>query len=219
MLDRLRRNRGQRTPEPDRDGEVFLVVGLGNPGRKYQSTRHNAGFMVIDQMYNRLPPGSARTRFQSEYVETSHQGRRIVLAKPQTFMNESGIAVVQIARWFNVPRDHILIVHDELDLPFGTIRLRPGGSDGGHNGVASVTSHLKSQDIPRLRVGIGRPGSGATVPYVLSSFFEDERAVLPAVIDRAADAAFSWIENGMTAAMNEHNRRVVASSGRSPTGS
>lgn len=218
MLDRLRRKNVDKSTTPPAGGEVFLIVGLGNPGRRYHGTRHNMGFMVVDQICDRLPSGTTRSRFQADYVETSCGGRRVVLVKPQTFMNDSGIAVGQIARWYKTPLENILLVYDELDLPLGTIRLRPGGSDGGHNGVASVIAHLKSQEIPRLRVGIGRPRAGSTVPYVLSPFFEDEREQVPEIIDRAADAAITWVEQGMTSAMNVHNRRSAASSGSASAG-
>ncbi|HUG16024.1 MAG TPA: aminoacyl-tRNA hydrolase [Thermomicrobiales bacterium] len=207
MLDRLRWNRTVST-EKRSDGELLLVVGLGNPGRRYQGTRHNVGFAAIDRVYARLPRGSSRRRFQAEYVETTHAGRRILLVKPETFMNDSGIALGQIARWHNVPPDNILLVYDELDLPLGTIRLRPGGSAGGHNGVASIISHLRTHEIPRLRIGIGRPQSGATISYVLANFSEPERRQLPDVLERAADAALAWIEKGTILAMNEHNRRA-----------
>lgn len=208
MLDMLLNRRRTKQRDAPLDGEVYVVVGLGNPGRRYRSTRHNLGFMVLDRLYDRLPVGTTRSRFQAEYVETVYEGKRVVLVKPQTFMNRSGEAVGQIVRWYKAPLDHLLIIYDELDLPFGVIRLRPGGGAGGHNGVASVIQHLNSQDVPRLRVGIDRPRAGSTVPYVLSTFTEDERRLVPAVIDRAADAAISWIDVGMTSAMNEHNRRT-----------
>jgi PTH1 family peptidyl-tRNA hydrolase len=122
-------------------------------------------------------------------------------------MNDSGLAVAQIARWYKLPLDRLLVVYDELDLPFGQIRLRPGGSAGGHKGVASVIEQLGSQQFPRLRVGIGRPAGGSTVPYVLSPFSDTERRELSAVLDRAADAALVWLREGTVVAMNQFNRR------------
>jgi PTH1 family peptidyl-tRNA hydrolase len=206
VLNRLRPNRRRHDDQPP-TGEVYLIVGLGNPGRRYQGTRHNLGFMTVDRIYDRLPRGSARSRFQADYVETRDGDRRVVLIKPQTFMNESGAAVGQLARWFKVPTDGLLVIYDELDLPFGQIRLRASGSDGGHNGVASVIQHLRTQEFARLRIGISRPRTGSTVPYVLSPFSPSEQHELSGVIDRAADAALAWLRIGITAAMNEHNRR------------
>ena len=206
MLERLRHNRRGPEPPPAEDG-TYLIVGLGNPGRRYQGTRHNAGFMVVDRLADRLPHTAARSRLQADYVEARDVDTRVVLVKPQTFMNDSGVAVGQLARWFKVPKGRILVVYDDLDLPFGTLRLRANGSDGGHNGMTSIIQHLRSQEFPRLRVGIDRPRSGSTVPYVLSPFSQAERTALPQVIDRAADAALTWLRSGITAAMNEHNKR------------
>jgi peptidyl-tRNA hydrolase, PTH1 family len=206
MLKRLRRDR-PRIDQPTAGGDVFLIVGLGNPGRRYQATRHNAGFMVVDTLYDLLPPGTTRSRFQAELAETRDDDRRIVLVKPQTFMNESGIAISQVARWYRVPMSHTLVIYDDLDLPFGTIRLRADGSAGGHNGVASTIAHLKTSSFPRLRIGIGRPQSGPTVPYVLSVFSNEERTQLPAILESSA-AALCWLRDGITNAMNEYNRRL-----------
>lgn len=208
MLDRLRSNR-RRTDDAPPDGEVALIVGLGNPGRRYQGTRHNVGFMTVDRLCARLPSGTTRSRFQAEYVETRDGDRRVVLVKPQTFMNDSGTAVAQLARWYKVPRERLLVIYDELDLPFGQIRLRAGGSDGGHNGIASVIRQLHTQEIARLRIGIDRPTTGSTVPYVLAPFTERERRALPDILDGAADAALSWLREGIIAAMNAHNRRAA----------
>jgi peptidyl-tRNA hydrolase, PTH1 family len=205
MLNKLRRN--TRSGSPDAEGEVYLIVGLGNPGRRYERTRHNAGFMAVERLYSILPGGTARSRFQADLIETRDGDKRIVLAKPLTFMNESGTAVSQIARWYKVPRDRLLVVYDELDLPFGTIRMRANGSAGGHNGVQSIIQHLHTQDFARLRLGINRPQAGSTVPYVLSQFSSEEQKALPEIIDRAAAAALLWLREGVTVAMNEHNRR------------
>ncbi len=192
--------------------DVWLVVGLGNPGRRYQGTRHNAGFMVVDRLQERLPGGTGRSRFQSEIRETHFDGQRVVLARPQTFMNESGVAVAELTRWYKVPRDRLLVVYDDLDLPFGTIRLRADGSDGGHNGVASVIHHLRSSSFPRLRVGISRPMAGPTVPYVLAPFSADEKRHLGDVLDLAADAVVVWLREGIVSAMNQFNRKAAAES-------
>lgn len=209
MLNKLRKNRRDGSSD-DGGAEVYLIAGLGNPGRRYERTRHNAGFMVVERLHDILPSGTARSRFQAELIETRDGDKRVVLAKPQTFMNESGIAVSQVARWYKVPRDRLLIVYDELDLPFGSIRLRADGSAGGHNGVSSVIQQLHTPDFARLRIGISRPATGANVPYVLAQFSSDEQRALPEIIDRSASAALLWLREGITIAMNEHNRRVGA---------
>lgn len=206
MLNRLRTKR--REGSPDAAGDAYLIVGLGNPGRRYERTRHNAGFMTVERLHDILPSGTARSRFQSELIETRDGDKRVILAKPQTFMNDSGIAVGQVARWHKIPRDRLLVIYDDLDLPFGQIRIRANGSAGGHNGVASVIHHLQTQDFARLRIGIGRPRAGSTVPYVLTHFSSDEQRELPDIIERAAAAALDWLRVGVTAAMNEHNRRA-----------
>lgn len=214
MLNRLRRTR--RDGSPTDDDAPYLIVGLGNPGKRYERTRHNAGFMVIEQLANRLPSGTRRSRFQADLLETHDGDKRVVLAMPVTFMNESGVAVGQIARWHKVPRDRLLVIFDELDLSFGTIRIRPDGSAGGHNGVSSVIKHLNTQEFARLRIGISRPQTGQTVPYVLAPFSSEEQKDLPTIIDRAADAAMLWLRDGVTLAMNEHNRRSATNEPQSP---
>jgi len=185
---------------------TWLIVGLGNPGQRYAATRHNIGFMVVDHLARQLEPGDRRNRFDSELIETRDAAGRIVLQKPQTFMNLSGTAVAQAARWYRVPTERILIIYDDLDLPFGRIRLRPGGSSAGHKGLQSVIEHLGTDRVPRLRVGIGRPEHGSTVSYVLSRFRPEEERVLPDVIALAANAALSWYKDGIDAAMNMYNR-------------
>ncbi|MDI3341019.1 MAG: aminoacyl-tRNA hydrolase [Sphaerobacter sp.] len=185
---------------------TWLIVGLGNPGPRYAATRHNIGFMVVDELARRFPPGETRRRFDSELIETTGPRGRVVLLKPQTYMNLSGNAVAPTARWYRVPLDRILIIYDDLDLPFGRIRLRPGGSSAGHNGLASVLQMLGTERVPRLRVGIGRPANGNTVGYVLSRFRPEEERRLPDIIALAADAALAWYQDGIDAAMNMYNR-------------
>jgi PTH1 family peptidyl-tRNA hydrolase len=205
MLNKLRRPR--RGGSIGSEDETYLIVGLGNPGRRYERTRHNAGFMAVDRLAEKLPNGTERSRFQANLLETHDGDKRVVLAKPLTFMNDSGKSVSQIARWYKVPREQLLVIYDELDLPFGTIRLRPNGSAGGHKGVTSVIQQLHTQDFARLRIGISRPQTGSTVPYVLARFTSEEQKALPEIIERSAEAALLWLREGITVAMNEHNRR------------
>ena len=183
-----------------------LVAGLGNPGRQYERTRHNIGFMVIDELVRRLPDGAARRRFDAELLESSTTGGRLILLKPQTYMNRSGTAVSQAMRWYKVRLEDLLVVCDDLDLPFGRLRLRPQGSSGGHNGLKSIIEQIGSDRFPRLRVGVGRPIRGDAVAHVLNRFSPDEEAALPAIIERAADAVMTWHAEGITAAMNQFNQ-------------
>lgn len=154
-----------------------------------------------------MPEGRERTRFDARYAETTDGDVRVVLVKPLTMMNDSGRAVAQFKRWYKVENRDILVVYDDLDLAFGRVRLRPGGGAGGHNGVSSTILALGGEDFSRLRIGIGRPVSGSTVSYVLSHFRREEQAELPGIIEYAADAAVSWLRDGLDTAMNTYNRR------------
>ena len=185
----------------------WMIVGLGNPGRQYARTRHNVGFMALDLLCRELPRGTERKRFDARIVETSDSLGRVVLLEPQTFMNRSGLAVAPAARWYKVPSERILVIHDELDLPFGQLRLRPGGSSAGHNGITSIIQQLGTERFPRLRIGVGRPEHGATIGYVLSRFQPEEERLLPDVLARAADAVRVWQRDGIDVAMNQFNRR------------
>ena len=181
-----------------------LVVGLGNPGRDYAATRHNVGFMVVDELARRDGNVGFRRRFRADVGEGRYPGGKLILVKPQTYMNLSGNAVREAVNWYRVPREDILVVFDELDLPFGTIRLRPSGSAGGHNGMRSVLEQLGGTDIPRLRIGIGR-GRAEAEDYVLSPFSREQAKELPFLIPTAADAVTTWATEGIIAAMNKHN--------------
>lgn len=186
-------------------GQTKVIIGLGNPGRKYAGTRHNMGFMVVDELASRHHAPAWRTRLKAEITEARIGGDRVVLAMPQTYMNESGLSVREIMRWYKAPPENVLIIVDDLDQPFGQIRLRPKGGAGGHNGLRSIFQQLGSDEVPRLRVGIGRGRSGQVTAHVLSRFSEEEQQELPGVIDRAADSAELWLEQGIIEAMNEVN--------------
>lgn len=183
-----------------------LIVGLGNPGREYAQTRHNLGFMVVDELRRRHGGGSFRQRFRAEIGEVRVGGERVALAKPQTYMNLSGHAVREIVAWYKVTRADVLVVLDELDLPFGAVRMRAEGSAGGHNGLKSVTEQLGRRDVPRLRIGIGR-GRGVATAQVLSRFAPEEEREIPDLVGRAADCAEVWLADGIVAAMNRCNQR------------
>jgi PTH1 family peptidyl-tRNA hydrolase len=184
----------------------FLVVGLGNPGPKYAATRHNVGFLVADLLAERIGGRFKAHKSRTDVVEGRLSGAPIVLAKPRSYMNESGGPVVSIARFFKVPVESITVVHDELDLPYGTLRLKRGGGDGGHNGLRSVTSALGSREYARVRLGIGRPpGRQDPADYVLREWSAAERKDLAFHVDRAADAVEALLHDGLEAAQNIYN--------------
>lgn len=183
-----------------------LVVGLGNPGREYARTRHNIGFLTVDELVARLAGVSGRSRFRALLSEGVRGTEKIVTVKPQTFMNLSGTSVREAIHWYKLDLEDVLIIVDDMDLPLGQMRLRGDGSAGGHNGLKSIFSELGTTSIPRLRVGIGR-GGGSSTAHVLSRFNEREAAELPEIVERASDAAERWIDVGIIAAMNEINQR------------
>jgi PTH1 family peptidyl-tRNA hydrolase len=186
--------------------ERFLIVGLGNPGPRYAGTRHNAGFMVADELAGRLGGSFKAHKGRTDLVEGRLAGQSVVLAKPKCFMNESGGPIAAISRFFKVPVDRVVVVHDELDLPFGSLRVKRGGGEGGHNGLKSTSSALGSRDYARVRFGIGRPpGRQDPADYVLREFAAAERRELGFLLDRAADATEAIIGKGLEAAQNEFN--------------
>lgn len=184
----------------------FLVVGLGNPGPRYAGTRHNAGFLVVDLLAERIAGRFKAHKGRADVVEGRFGEVPVVLAKPKSYMNESGGPVVSIARFFKVPIERIIVVHDELDLPFGSLRLKRGGGDGGHNGLRSTTSALGSKEYARVRLGIGRPpGHQDPADYVLKEFSSAERKDLGYNVDRAADAVEMLAAHGLEAAQNRYH--------------
>lgn len=168
---------------------IQLIVGLGNPGAEYEPTRHNAGFWFVDELARRCQQSfRAEARFHSEIARCQLDGRECRLQKPQTFMNRSGQAVRSLMQFFKIPLDQILVVHDELDLPSGTVRLKKGGGHGGHNGLRDLISHLGSKDFQRLRIGIGHPGhKHQVIDYVLKKPSKDDRRLIESAIDAALD--------------------------------
>lgn len=199
--------------EDEKDEQMFtraetrIIVGLGNPGKQYAQTRHNAGWMVIDELAKRSFSDSPRNRLQAELTEVRYKGYRVVLAKPQTFMNDSGRAVREMMNWYKVGLSDVLVITDDLDIAFGRLKLRPNGSPGGHNGLKSIIRETGSEEFPRLRFGIGRPQEPGkpTVNHVLSKFSPDEERQLPIVINAAADAVDGWLDDGLLATMNAVN--------------
>lgn len=185
---------------------AFLIVGLGNPGREYKDNRHNVGFMLVDRLAVRLDARGMKLQSKAILTTATYEGRKLLLAKPQTFMNLSGQSVQGLVRFYKLPLTSVLIAHDDLDLPFGTIRLRPGGGPGGQKGMASTIESLGTQEFPRLRIGVGRPpGRMDPADYVLQDFSKGEMKELSTILDRAADAALTFVTDGLNKAMNKFN--------------
>jgi PTH1 family peptidyl-tRNA hydrolase len=189
---------------------IYLIVGLGNPGRQYRSTRHNIGFMQIDYLADRLEINLTRVQSKSLIASTVYDDKKIILVKPQTFMNLSGQAVVSLVQFYKIPLDHLLVIHDDLDLPLGTIRIRPEGGSAGQKGLQSIIDRLGTQSFPRLRLGIGRPpGRMDAADYVLEDFLPDEKEILKIVLEKGAEAILRFVSDGLVKTMNIHNGIVL----------
>ena len=182
-----------------------LVVGLGNPGTKYQGTRHNVGFELVDRLAQSGSGASFARKFEGQLAETAIDHRRVLLLKPETFMNCSGRSVGQAVRFYKLELTELLVICDDLSLPLGSIRIRPGGSDGGQKGLRDITAHLGTEAFPRLRIGIGDHGDSDAVDYVLSRFRNAERAILEDTLIFAGQAVAVWVTQGIDAAMNRYN--------------
>ena len=186
--------------------DPFLVVGLGNPGAKYERNRHNVGFQILDILADRHRLSFTGAKQRALVADGRIAGERVMLAKPTTYMNESGETVGPLVRYFNIPLDQLLVVYDDLDLPLGILRLRPGGGAGGHRGMASVIKHLSTQDFPRLRVGIDRPpGRMPPRAYVLQNFDDTEEEEMAITRREAADAIELWLQYDIDTVMNRIN--------------
>ncbi|MCB9839102.1 MAG: aminoacyl-tRNA hydrolase [Phycisphaeraceae bacterium] len=194
-----------------------LIVGLGNPGRDYDRTRHNAGFMAVDRLARRHAAGAiARGQFHAMTLEAAIPGAgKCLLIKPNTYMNRSGLAVGEAVRFYKCsPVEDVLIIVDEVALPVGSIRLRAGGSAGGHNGLADIERALGTSDYPRLRIGVGEPEFAARRDHVLGRFTDEESTALEPALERACDAAERWAAEGVIKAMNEFNTRAASGWGK-----
>jgi len=188
---------------------VKLIAGLGNPGSRYAESRHNVGFMVVDELARRWAADVTRydRHFEALCGRTEACGQTVFLLKPATFMNLSGRSVAAAWRYYKLAVSDMLVVHDDLDLAVGQVRIRSAGSAGGHKGLDNVIRHVGTDEVPRLRIGIGKVHRAATVDYVLSRFLPDERPVVEEGVRYAADAAVHWVQSGIAAAMNQFNRR------------
>ena len=186
-----------------------LIVGLGNPGLAYRHNRHNIGFMVADVLAQKLEIPLKRVKFKAQIGNGRIEGIPVIIAKPLTYMNNSGEAVAPLVHYFKVPLERMLVIHDDMDLPLGTLRMRPSGGSAGHNGMLSIFDKLGTNAIPRLRVGIGRPpGRMDPADYVLQDFPKNEEELLNMVIAQACEAVLAFITTGLEKAMNTYNGEV-----------
>lgn len=190
--------------EPARD-DLYLLVGLGNPGSRYAGTRHNVGAMVVLALAEQAGLRVQGSKHAAATVRSTFEGVPVLLAVPDTFMNESGVAVSRLTRYYRVPPERLVIVCDDLDIPFGTLRIRPEGGSGGHNGLKSIIGAIGTQAFPRLRVGVGRPAHGA-IDHVLGRFTGEEERLLPRLLELAGDALRETVVAGPRPAMNRYNR-------------
>ena len=189
---------------------MYLVVGLGNPGRRYATSRHNIGFKVVDELARRLDASPWREEFLSLAARARVDGRRVLLLKPQTYMNRSGEAVAEAVSYFKLDAESVIVVHDDIDLPLGKIKLKAGGGSAGHKGVESIASHLGTDAFIRIRTGIGRPAAGRdVVDHVLSRFDREEEAVAGRLVVLAAEAVEAVLQRGLAEAANVYSGRRV----------
>ena len=190
-----------------KNNESWLIVGLGNPGKEYAHTRHNAGFMAIDVLADKLACKVDKLKFQGLYAQVNDRSRKIFLLKPQTYMNLSGRSVLQLSSYFNIPPQRIIVLFDDISLVPGRLRIRGDGSAGGHNGIKSIISEVGSQDFPRVKIGVGGKAhpDQDLADHVLSGFSAKEEKDLRSALDRAADAALTIIDKGVAEAANRYN--------------
>jgi peptidyl-tRNA hydrolase, PTH1 family len=193
-----------------REHMIYLIVGLGNPGKRYEPTRHNIGFMALEKLAAQLKIELKQKSFNSLWGKGILAGKKILLAQPQTFMNLSGTAVRQLQSFFKTDISNLIIIHDDLDLPFGAVRLKAGGGTAGHKGLASIESNLGTSDFMRVRLGIGKPVDKSRIEgYVLEPFREEEQVVLPEVLQRAADASAEIVLNGLQKAIGKYQTKNI----------
>jgi len=185
---------------------LYIVVGLGNPGKRYENTRHNVGFDAIDLLSNKYNIKVTKLKHKALWGEGTINGERVILAKPQTFMNLSGESVREIIEWYKVPMSNIILVYDDVDLAIDKIRIRSKGSSGTHNGMKSVLYHIQSEEFPRVRIGIGRPPEGWDLADFVLSKFGDDRKIINESIQKSVEAVETIIMSGVETAMNKYNK-------------
>jgi len=201
-----------RKSQPEPDLLTYLIAGFGNPGREYLNTRHNIGFLVIDRLCRKLDVFLGKLQANALIASYKDANNRIILAKPQTYMNLSGQSVSGLLHFYKLPMEQLLVIHDDIDLPFGSLRIRPSGGSAGQKGLGSTIERLGSQDFARIRVGIGRPpGRMDTADYVLQPFHTSEQQMLDSVLDTASEAALIFVHEGLEPAMNRFNGSIEKS--------
>lgn len=184
-----------------------LIVGLGNIGKEYEKTRHNAGFMVIDRLASKLNVSVDNNKFKANIGVTNYKGEKVILMKPSTYMNLSGEAIIECVNFYKIPVEDILVIHDDKDLPLGSVRIRAQGSAGGQNGMKNIINHLHTQNIQRIRMGIGKNDKIETCDFVLGKFSKEELKTFDEACDWASDAAICFIDRPFSEVMNKYNRK------------
>lgn len=190
--------------------ERYILVGLGNPGRQYARNRHNVGFQCIDHIAEAHSIAFHRSRFKSATGEGAIAGVPVILVRPSTFMNESGEAVGPLCHYYKTPVERLIVIYDDIDLAFGKLRVRPGGSSGGHNGIKSLIQHLGGEGFVRIRVGVGRPAQGDPVDYVLNDFDREQAPVIARIYPLVEEIVRCVLAEGVAQAMNLYNNRQLA---------
>ncbi len=184
---------------------MYVIVGLGNPGRQYQHTRHNVGFDAIDILSDKLSIRVDKIKYKAVIGEGNYKGEKIMLVKPQTYMNLSGESVMKICNYYNLKMENLIVIYDDIDTDFGKLRIRKKGSAGTHNGMRNIIYLLQKDDFPRVRIGIGKPERGDLKDFVLRRFGKEESDIISDCLERAAQSVLSIIEEGADKAMNQFN--------------
>ena len=185
---------------------MYVIAGLGNPGKEYSSSRHNAGYMAVEYLAGKLNTKLNKLKFNSVYGDTSINGEKVMLVKPVTYMNKSGIAIAEIVKFYKISTSNLIVIYDDIDIPLGALRIRPSGSAGTHNGMKSIVDSIGSE-FPRIRIGIGRNEEMDLADFVLQKFSRNEKDIVTPIIERAAEAAVEIIENGIDSAMQKFNMK------------
>jgi peptidyl-tRNA hydrolase, PTH1 family len=192
--------------QPENRQGPFVIVGLGNPGRKFEHNRHNVGFMLLNRISVKLGESFGKVEAKALVCKASYHGERLILVKPQTYMNNSGMSVSSLVRFYQVPLENLLVAYDDVDLPLGILRLRPSGGSSGQKGMQSIIERLGTDEFPRLRIGTGRPpGSMEATDYVLQNFPAQENELLEDTLNRAIQAVLTFIQDGLDKSMNLFN--------------
>jgi peptidyl-tRNA hydrolase, PTH1 family len=195
-------------PAPQEHSLTYLISGLGNPGRDYRETRHNVGFMLLDGLAEHLKISFTRMESKALVSKGDYEGRKLILAKPQEFMNLSGRAVGALLKFYKIPPGNLMVAYDDVDLPLGTLRIRPGGGSAGQKGMASIIERLGTESFPRVRIGIDRPpGNMEAADYVLQNFTQSEIKLLKPTLESGVEAVLTFVTRGLDTAMNLYNGR------------